>query len=200
MGTAPEDNRVMVSVDDSKTIITENNSPDIPFRAASNLSGVCCPCCSCCCARRTHEYLGFGAGSDFEDPNTGPTMVILGAHFMKPVQTGERLNIPGITDPYQPLEGQYKSLRGCLEVLCQGPSACLDTLGRHLIVRDIPILREQRLSNAIRVLVSIPISDLRFAKPRAWNRASPPSISDHRKNFQRLASLLVFRLHHSFPD
>ena len=52
--------------DQSKTIVTENNSPDIPFRYSLNPYRGCEHGCSYCYARPTHEFLGLSAGFDFE--------------------------------------------------------------------------------------------------------------------------------------
>src|SRR5688572_27937832 len=52
--------------DDTKTIVTENNSPDIPFRFSMNPYRGCSHGCSYCYARPTHEYFDLSAGLDFE--------------------------------------------------------------------------------------------------------------------------------------
>jgi hypothetical protein len=52
--------------DTSKSIISENDSPDVPFRFSLNPYRGCSHGCSYCYARPTHEYLGLSAGLDFE--------------------------------------------------------------------------------------------------------------------------------------
>jgi hypothetical protein len=52
--------------DDTQSIITFNDSPDIPFRASLNPYRGCEHGCAYCFARPYHEYLGFSAGLDFE--------------------------------------------------------------------------------------------------------------------------------------
>jgi radical SAM superfamily enzyme YgiQ (UPF0313 family) len=52
--------------DSAKSIISENDSPDIPFRYSLNPYRGCLHGCSYCYARPTHEYLGLSAGLDFE--------------------------------------------------------------------------------------------------------------------------------------
>lgn len=157
----PQDSRVLVAIDSSQTIVTENTSPDIPFRYSLNPYRGCTHACSYCYARRTHEYLGFGSGSDFETrilikPDAPE---LLRAHFMKSSWKGERLNISGITDPYQPLEGKYKIVRECLEVCADFNQPVSIFTRSPLISRDIPILQELAEVKAIRVFVSIPILD-----------------------------------------
>src|SRR6478735_5713278 len=52
--------------DRSRTIVAENDSPDVGFRYSINPYRGCAHGCSYCYARPTHEYLGFNAGLDFE--------------------------------------------------------------------------------------------------------------------------------------
>lgn len=53
-------------VDEAQSIISENDSPDIPFRYSLNPYRGCEHGCSYCYARPTHEYLDLNAGLDFE--------------------------------------------------------------------------------------------------------------------------------------
>src|SRR5689334_6425497 len=52
--------------DHSRTILSSNESPDIPFRYSINPYRGCEHGCIYCYARPTHEYLGYSAGVDFE--------------------------------------------------------------------------------------------------------------------------------------
>ena len=52
--------------DHSRTIVAENNSPDVGFRYSINPYRGCSHGCSYCYARPTHEFLGLNAGLDFE--------------------------------------------------------------------------------------------------------------------------------------
>ncbi|MCA9452328.1 MAG: radical SAM protein, partial [Nitrospira sp.] len=49
-----------------KTILSHNTSPDLPFRWSVNPYRGCFHACAYCYARPTHEYWGFGSGTDFE--------------------------------------------------------------------------------------------------------------------------------------
>ena len=52
--------------DTSRTIVAENDSPDVGFRYSINAYRGCSHGCSYCYARPTHEFLGLNAGLDFE--------------------------------------------------------------------------------------------------------------------------------------
>ncbi len=90
--------------DESRSIITENDSPDIPFRYSLNPYRGCEHGCSYCYARPTHEFLGYNAGMDFE------TKIIVKQHapqLFRDFLTRDRwvpepIALSGVTDPYQP--------------------------------------------------------------------------------------------------
>src|SRR6478609_9417804 len=52
--------------DRTRSIVAENDSPDVGFRFSINPYRGCAHGCSYCYARPTHEYLGLNAGLDFE--------------------------------------------------------------------------------------------------------------------------------------
>ena len=62
----PPEAELEVYEDQSQSILSHNDSPDIGFRWSVNPYRGCFHACAYCYARPTHEYFGFGAGSDFE--------------------------------------------------------------------------------------------------------------------------------------
>src|SRR4029077_5808321 len=91
--------------DDSKTIITRNNSPDVGFETSLNPYRGCEHGCIYCYARPTHEYLGFSAGLDFESKIMVKTSAreFLRAELKSPRWQPQTLVLSGVTDPYQPV-------------------------------------------------------------------------------------------------
>src|SRR5262249_12707419 len=74
-----------------------------------------------CSARPTHEYLGFGAGTDFARKIVMKPRApeLLRDAFEKRAWQGELVVFSGITDCYQPLEAKMRLTRGCLEVCAE---------------------------------------------------------------------------------
>src|SRR5437879_2782946 len=92
--------------DTSRTILAENDSPDVGFRFSLNPYRGCEHGCSYCYARPTHEYLGFSAGLDFERrimvKENAPEL--LRQTFLSPRWEPQVVALSGNTDCYQPAE------------------------------------------------------------------------------------------------
>src|SRR5580765_8846869 len=52
--------------DATREIVSKNDSPDVGFTYSVNPYRGCFHACAYCYARPSHEYLGLGAGTDFE--------------------------------------------------------------------------------------------------------------------------------------
>ncbi|MBX3021416.1 MAG: PA0069 family radical SAM protein [Bdellovibrionales bacterium] len=147
--------------DSSRTIVAENNSPDIPFTYSINPYRGCEHGCAYCYARPTHEYLGMSAGLDFESKifvkHEAPEL--LREKLMSPRWQGEQITISGNTDCYQPVERQLRLTRRCLEVLVQFRNPCSLITKNALITRDMDLLKELAALNATWVTLSITTLD-----------------------------------------
>ncbi len=62
----PPETAVEIFEETAKSIITRNNSPDVGFEFSVNPYRGCTHACTYCFARNYHEFLGWGAGTDFE--------------------------------------------------------------------------------------------------------------------------------------
>jgi DNA repair photolyase len=158
--------------DHSQTIITYNNSPDIPFSASLNPYRGCEHGCAYCYARPTHEYLGFSAGLDFETKimvkEDAPEL--LRRELASPRWKPQVLAMSGVTDCYQPIERRLQLTRRCLAVLAEFRNPIGVITKNHLVTRDIDLLRELAAHQAVAVNLSITSlnSDLaRQLEPRA---------------------------------
>jgi DNA repair photolyase len=160
LGEPPEAD-LQVYEETSRSILTKNNSPDIPFRFSVNPYRGCYHGCAYCYARPTHQYLDFGAGSDFERKIIVKTNApeLLHRALEKPGWEREPIVFSGITDCYQPLEASYEITRRCLEVCVEvGNPVAIVTKG-SLIRRDVDLLARLNEKAGVHVYVSIPFID-----------------------------------------
>ncbi|MFW6058000.1 MAG: PA0069 family radical SAM protein, partial [Persicimonas sp.] len=145
----------------ARTILNENDSPDIPFRYSVNPYRGCFHGCAYCYARPTHQYLDFGAGTDFERKivvkNNAPEL--LRRALERPGWQREPITFSGVTDCYQPLEASYELTRGCLEECVRVDNPVAIVTKGSLIRRDADLLAELSHSAGVHVYVSIPFAD-----------------------------------------
>jgi DNA repair photolyase len=153
--------------DHTKGILARNDSPDLPFEWSVNPYRGCFHACAYCYARPTHEYLSFGAGTDFERKIVVKKRApeLLREAFDAPRWAGGRIVFSGVTDCYQPIEASYRLTRGCLEacVEYQNPAAIITKA--PLIERDLDVLQELTRVARVSVMISVPFWD--EAKARA---------------------------------
>jgi DNA repair photolyase len=164
--------RTSVAIDATKTAIVRNQSPDIPFDRSVNPYRGCEHGCVYCFARPTHAYLGLSPGLDFESRLTAKPEApkLLAAELRKPGYRVEPLALGTNTDPYQPIEREYKITRGILEVLRDFDHPLVITTKSALVTRDIDILAPMAARNLARVAISVTTLDpalARVMEPRA---------------------------------
>lgn len=158
---------LLVYEDHSRSILSRNDSPDVGFDFSVNPYRGCFHGCSYCYARPSHEYLSFGAGSDFErkivvKPNAPE---LLREAFDKKSWKGDLVMFSGITDCYQPLEHERKLTRGCLEVCLEYKNPLGIITKSPIIERDIDLLVELvKHTSRCRVSISIPFWNAEYAK------------------------------------
>jgi DNA repair photolyase len=179
------DARLEVYEDASRTILTSNDSPDVGFTWSVNCYRGCFHSCAYCYARRYHEYVGLGAGTDFESKiaikKDAPSL--LRQAFLKRSWKGELVLFSGATDSYQPLEAVYKLTQGCLEVCrdFRNPAAVITK--SCLVLRDVELLAELHRVAYASVVISIPFASDDTA------RKIEPQASTIRRRFQALERL-----------
>lgn len=162
--------------DDSQTVISWNDSPDISFRASVNPYRGCEHGCAYCYARPTHEYLGFSTGLDFETKIVVKERApeLLRAELSKKSWKPLPLAMSGVTDCYQPVERRLELTRRCLEVLAEFGNPVGMVTKNHLITRDIDYLSALAKDRAAWVAISVTTLDGDLAKVLE-PRASAPS-------------------------
>jgi DNA repair photolyase len=143
--------------DHSQTVISRNDSPDIPFRASLNPYRGCEHGCSYCYARNSHEFLGFSAGLDFETKimvkEDAPAL--LRKELASPNWTPQLIALSGVTDCYQPIERRLRLTRRCLEVLAEFRNPVGVVTKNQLVTRDLDVLMELARFRAVSVSLSV---------------------------------------------
>ncbi|MCI0453619.1 MAG: PA0069 family radical SAM protein [Candidatus Dadabacteria bacterium] len=172
--------------DNSRTIITYNDSPDVGFDASINPYRGCEHGCIYCYARPTHEYLGLSAGLDFETKifvkEDAPELLRRELTSLK--WQPRPVAISGVTDPYQPAESHFCITRACLKVFEEFRNPVGIVTKNHLVTRDIDILKGLTKHEAAVVAVSITTLNPKLARVME-PRASQPSL--RLKAIQKLA-------------
>ncbi|HEX7253853.1 MAG TPA: PA0069 family radical SAM protein [Thermoanaerobaculia bacterium] len=171
----PPEARLQVFEEHSRSIIAENDSPDVGFRFSVNPYRGCFHSCSYCYARPTHQYLGFGAGTDFETKIVVKVNApeLLRKELSRRPLDGEPLVFSGVTDCYQPLEAVYSVTRRCLEV-CRDFRQSIGIVTKGALVRrDIDILSALAREADARVYLSIPFASDATARLLEPNVALP---------------------------
>ncbi len=161
--------------DRSRSIVSENHSPDIPFRYSLNPYRGCEHGCSYCYARPTHEFLGFSAGLDFE------TKIVVkedAAELFRDFLARDRwrpepITLSGVTDCYQPAEGRFRLTRRCLEVAVEARQPLTIITKNALILRDLDLLRDLAADNLVHVLLSVTTLDAGLARSMEPRTSTP---------------------------
>jgi DNA repair photolyase len=168
--------KTIVTIERAKTIISRNTSPDVPFTQSINPYRGCEHGCIYCYARPSHAYLNLSPGVDFETRLFAKVNAaeLLRDELARPGYRCEMIALGANTDPYQPIERDYKITRGVLEVL----AACDHPLGivtkNALVERDIDLLAPMAAKNLVNVYISINNRDHELAR-RLEPRCSAPT-------------------------
>src|SRR5215470_880052 len=155
------DAKLEVYEDHTREILSSNDSPDVGFTWSVNPYRGCFHACAYCYARPSHEYLSFGAGTDFDRKIMVKLRAaeLLRAAFAKKSWRKETVAFSGVTDCYQPLEASYRLTRACLEVCVEHANPAAIITKSALIERDVDVLAQLARVASVFVTVSIPFWD-----------------------------------------
>jgi len=151
---------------ETRSIISRNDSPDVAFDYSINCYRGCIHGCTYCFSRPTHEYLDFGAGTDFERKIVVKVRAaeLLRKELMKPSWKGDEIVFSFTSDPYIPIEAEYKLTRRCLEVCAEFHQPVGVITKSALIRRDIDVLQELSRNASLAVFFTIPFTDVEAAR------------------------------------
>lgn len=170
--------KTSVTVEHSKTIISRNDSPDIPFTQSINAYRGCEHGCIYCYARPTHAYMDLSPGLDFESrlfvkPDAPQ---LLRRELAKPGYECAPIALGTNTDPYQPIERDWQVTRGIIQLLrdCRHPLTIVTK--SSLVERDIDLLADMAGANLVQVFVSVTTLDSNLAR-----KLEPRATAPHRR-------------------
>jgi DNA repair photolyase len=168
--------RTEVRIERPKSILSRNQSPDLPFDVSVNAYRGCEHGCIYCFARPSHAYLDLSPGLDFETKLTAKPEApkLVEAALMAPGYTPSPIAMGTNTDPYQPIEARYRITRGILHVMNRLGHPCSITTKSARVIEDIDLLT--KLAQRQLVLVNISLTTLNPELARAMEpRASSPA-------------------------
>jgi DNA repair photolyase len=161
--------------DSTRSVITHNDSPDIPFDRSINPYRGCEHGCIYCFARPTHAYLGLSPGLDFESKilvkEQAPAL--LAAELRKASYRCRPIALGTNTDPYQPAERHYRIMRGILEVLRDFRHPVTIVTKSALIQRDIDVLADMAKDGLVACALSVTTLDRKLARLMEPRAATP---------------------------
>ncbi len=162
-------------VDTAKSVITRNDSPDIPFSSSLNPYRGCEHGCIYCYARPSHAWLGLSPGLDFETrlaykPDAAQR---LRDELARPGYRCEPIALGMNTDAWQPVERKLGITRGLLEVLAETQHPVSMITKSALILRDLDLIAPMAKAGLAHVGVSITTLDKALARKLEPRAAAP---------------------------
>ena len=173
---APARPATTVTEERARSIVSRNQSPDIPFDASINPYRGCEHGCVYCYARPSHAYLDLSPGLDFETKLYAKTNAaeLLRATLSKRGYQPTPINLGANTGPYQPIEKRYRVTRELLEVLAEARHPCTIITKSAMVERDLDLLTAMARDGLVAVLVSVTSLDNRLSA-KLEPRASAPA-------------------------
>ncbi|WP_137886096.1 PA0069 family radical SAM protein [Pseudomonas sp. 2FE] len=168
----PPSRATEVRLETAKTIITRNQSPDLPFDRSLNPYRGCEHGCIYCYARPSHAYWDMSPGLDFETKLIAKSNApaLLEQQLSKPGYLCAPINLGSNTDPYQPIEREHQLTRRTLEVLLRYRHPLTIVTKGSLVLRDLDLLSELAKQRLVAVMISLTTLDdelKRIMEPRA---------------------------------
>jgi DNA repair photolyase len=174
----PRNPATEIFLDKTRTVLTRNDSPDIPFDVSLNPYRGCEHGCSYCFARQSHPFLSMSAGLDFETKIFAKreAAALLKREIGKPGYRCESIAFGTNTDPYQPIERTMRIMRQILELLvaCEHPFSIVTKSA--LILRDLDLLAIAAKRHQASAFLSVTTLDAGLA-----SRMEPRAAAPHRR-------------------
>jgi DNA repair photolyase len=175
---SPRNPLTQVFIEKAKTVLTRNDSPDVPFDVSVNPYRGCEHGCSYCFARASHAYMNLSPGLDFETKIFAKpeAAALLAREIGKRGYRCQSIAFGTNTDPYQPIERKLRIMRGILELLvaCEHPFSIVTKSA--LIVRDLDLIAPAAARGQASAFLSVTTLD-----PGLASRMEPRAAAPHRR-------------------
>ncbi|RZA06362.1 MAG: PA0069 family radical SAM protein [Moraxellaceae bacterium] len=173
--SAPIPASTHVTFELAKSILSRNQSPDLPFSVSLNPYRGCEHGCIYCFARPTHAYLGLSPGLDFETRLFAKTNAaeLLRRELAMPSYQPSSIALGVNTDAYQPCDRKLGLTRQVLEVLreCNHPVGLITK--SSMIERDIDIIADMASKHQAVAAITITTLDHSISRTLEPRAASP---------------------------
>ena len=172
---APPSLATEIRLEDCKSALCSNDSPDLPFERSLNPYRGCEHGCIYCFARPTHSYLGLSPGLDFETriiakPNIA---AVLRRELAAPSYRPSGLVIGAATDCYQPIERQLRLTRAAIEVLAEARHPFSVITKSSAVEHDLDLIVPLAARGLAAVYVTITTLDAALARQLEPRAATP---------------------------
>ena len=170
--------KTQITEERAASIISRNQSPDIPFTQSINPYQGCEHGCIYCYARPTHAYRNLSPGVDFETRIFAKINAaeLLRKELSKPGYVCEVISLGANTDPYQPAERKLNITRSILEVCNEFNQPVGIVTKNALVERDLDILVPMARKNLVNVFMSVNNLDHEIAR-----RLEPRCVAPQRR-------------------
>jgi DNA repair photolyase len=164
-----------VQAEAARSVISRNDSPDVPFSQSINPYRGCEHGCIYCFARPTHAYMDLSPGRDFETHlfYKAGAAGLLRQELAHPAYRCEPITLGANTDPYQPIERQLQITRSLLEVFVETHHPVTILTKGALILRDVELLAQLAREQLVRVYMSLTSLDNELKRTLEPRTAAP---------------------------
>lgn len=138
----------------------------MPFEWTINPYRGCSHACVYCFARKSHTYLDFDAGLDFDSQVVVKINAaeVLRRELAKPSWGRQHVALGTNTDPYQRAEGRYQLMPGIIGALADSGTPLSILTKGTLLARDIPLLKHAAAQVPVGVGISLAMTDERLSE------------------------------------
>ncbi len=187
---SPDSIATALEPDRARSVITTNDSPDVPFEQSINPYRGCSHGCVYCFARPSHAYMGLSPGIDFETRlfYKADAARLLESELARPDYVCKPITLGANTDPYQPVERHMKVTRSILEVLARARHPVAVITKSAMVLRDLDLLADMASEGLASVGISVTSLD------NELKRAMEPRAASPQARLRALAALSAARV------